>query len=57
MPDLEVPAAQALQTAYAAILRTLAAQATDPEEAGQLRHWLALAEKGESDPPSYEMRH
>jgi len=57
MPDLEVPAAQALQTAYAAILRTLAAQATDPEEAGQLRHWLALAEKGESDPPVYEMRH
>jgi C-terminal processing protease CtpA/Prc len=55
-PDIEVPAAQAQQTAYVAILRKLAAETTDPEETEQLRHWLALAEQGQSDPPVYEMR-
>lgn len=55
-PDIEVPAAQAQQTAYAAILRTLADQAKDPREVQQLRKWLALAEKGESESPVFEMR-
>jgi hypothetical protein len=55
-PDIEVPAAQAQQTAYVAILRSLAAQVADPEDAARLRKLLALAEKGESEPPTYEMR-
>ncbi|CAN5412476.1 S41 family peptidase [soil metagenome] len=56
-PDVEVPAADAQRVAYVAILRLLAAQATDPERAGALNRWLAMAEKGESPIPVYEMRH
>lgn len=57
-PDIEVPAAQAQQTAYVAILRTLATagQMSDPRDAERLRKLLALAEKGESEAPVYEMR-
>lgn len=55
-PDIEVPAAQAQQTAYVAILKTLAAEAKDPRDAGRLKELLALAEKGESPAPVYEMR-
>ncbi len=55
-PDIEAPAAQAQQVAYVAILRTLSSQSADPEEAQHLRKLLALAEKGESEPPVFEMR-
>jgi hypothetical protein len=55
-PDIEAPAAQAQQVAYVAILRTLSDQAADPEQAQHLRKWLALAEKGESEAPVFEMR-
>jgi hypothetical protein len=52
-PDITVPAAKAEQTAYVAILKTLLAKATDPEEREGLQHVLANAEKGETDPPNY----
>jgi hypothetical protein len=52
-PDIAVSAAKAQQTAYAAILRTLLAQATDPDQREELQHDLANAEKGEIDPPNY----
>lgn len=55
-PDIEVPAAEAQQTAYVAILRTLAAQASDPRDGEQLRRLLAMAEKGEREAPVYELR-
>jgi hypothetical protein len=55
-PDIETPAAQAQQVAYVAILKVLASQTKDPREAGQLKELLALAEKGESPTPVYEMR-
>jgi hypothetical protein len=56
-PDVEVSAAQAQQTAYVAILRTQVAKAADPEDKEHLSKLLALAEKGESEPPSYKMMH
>jgi len=52
-PDIAVPAANAQQAAYVAILKTLLAKATDPEERDGLQHVLANAEKGETDPPNY----
>jgi Peptidase family S41/N-terminal domain of Peptidase_S41 in eukaryotic IRBP len=55
-PDIEAPAAQAQQVAYVAILRMLSSQAEGPEKAERLRKWLALAEKGESEPPVFEMK-
>jgi Peptidase family S41/N-terminal domain of Peptidase_S41 in eukaryotic IRBP len=55
-PDIEAPAAQAQQVAYVAILRTLSGQAAEPEEVKHLRKLLALAEKGESEPPVFEMK-
>ena len=56
-PDLAVPAAQAQQAAYVAILREQVAKVTDPDDNAHLRKLLALAEKGESEPPVYKMRH
>jgi hypothetical protein len=56
-PDINVPAAPAQQTAYVAILRTLADKSTDPEEREYLQKILALAEKGESEKPTYTIRH
>jgi hypothetical protein len=55
-PDVEAPAALAQQVAYVAILRAQVARTTDPEDNAHLRKILALAEKGESEPPSYQMR-
>jgi hypothetical protein len=54
-PDIAVPAAQAEQTAYVAILRNLLAAAKDPEERGDLQRILALAEKGETEKPVYTL--
>jgi hypothetical protein len=55
-PDVAAPAAQAQQVAYVAILRAQVAKVTDPEDKEHLQKLLALAEKGESEPPTYKMR-
>jgi len=55
-PDVAVPAAQALQTAHVAILRTLVASAQDEDARAQLRAALAMAEKGETPQPVYTPR-
>lgn len=55
-PDVAVPAAQARQTAYVAILRTLSASAIDAGRAEELKTLLARAEKGESETPVYTLR-
>lgn len=55
-PDIEVPAAQAQQAAYVAILKTLADKAGNPRQAKRLRELVAMAEKGETEAPVYEMR-
>jgi rhodanese-related sulfurtransferase len=55
-PDLAVPAAQALQTAHVAILRTLLASAKDNNERTQLQGLLAMVEKGETKAPVYTLR-
>lgn len=55
-PDIAVPAAQALQTAHIAILRTLVASAKDDTERARLQHELAMAEKGDSEKPVYTLR-
>jgi hypothetical protein len=55
-PDIAVPAAQALQTAHAAILRTLAASAKDDAERTTLQRQLALVEQGETEKPVYTLR-
>lgn len=52
-PDIAVAAANAQQTAYVAILQTLLANANDADQREELKHALASAEKGESDPPNY----
>jgi hypothetical protein len=54
-PDIEVPAAQAQQVAYAESLRSQIARSTDPHDIAQLRKWLDLAEKGETAAPIYSM--
>lgn len=56
-PDLAVPAAQAQQAAYVAILREQVTKVTDPDDNAHLRKLLALAEKGESEAPVYKMTH
>ena len=48
-PDIVVPASKALQTAYAAILRTLAPQAADVAKHEQLQQILLRIESGESE--------
>ena len=55
-PDVAVPAPQAQQAAYVAILRTQVDKVSDPDDQAHLKKLLALAEKGESEPPSYKMR-
>lgn len=55
-PDIVVPAADAKQTAYVTILHSLVASAPDARRAARLEQLLALAKKGESEPPVYTMR-
>ncbi len=55
-PDIAVPAAQALQTAHAAILRTLASATKDDKERTTLQRHLAMVEKGETEKPIYVLR-
>ena len=52
-PDIAVPAAQAQQAAYVAILRKLLAETKVPEIHDDLEHVLSNAEKGIVDPPNY----
>lgn len=52
-PDVAVPAALAQQTAYVMILRDLLAKSKDSEERQFLQKTLALAEKGEREPPNF----
>lgn len=52
-PDVVVPAAQAQQTAYAEILRTLAAKASDAQSREELNKILARVEKGEPEKVQY----
>lgn len=56
-PDVAVPAAQAQQTAYVAILRQLIATTTDPDIKQDRQDILAKAEKGQVDPPNYSPQH
>lgn len=55
-PDIAVPAADAQQTAYVAILRILATNETNPRQRESLQRTLSLAEKGESETPVYKLR-
>ncbi|HZX25778.1 MAG TPA: S41 family peptidase [Telluria sp.] len=55
-PDIAVPAAEALRTAHAGILRTLIASAKDEKERGELQRVLAMVEKGETEKPVYTLR-
>lgn len=55
-PDIAVPAAQALQTAHATILRTFVASAKDDDERKKLQGLLAMVEKGEAEKPVYTLR-
>lgn len=55
-PDVAVPAAQALQTAHAAILRNLVASAKDDSERTELQRLLTMVEKGETEKPVYTLR-
>ena len=52
-PDIAVPAAQALQTAHAAILRKLVSSANDDIKRTNLQRLMAMAEKGETEKPVY----
>lgn len=52
-PDLAVPAADAQKTAYAAALRTLVAEAKDPDEKAALAGTLHKVETGTLDAPNY----
>lgn len=55
-PDIAVPAAQALQTAHVAILRSLVSSAKADNERTKLQRVLAMAEKGEVEKPVYTLR-
>ena len=55
-PDIAAPAAQALQTAHAAILRNLVLSAKHDNERTELQRVLAMVEKGETEKPVYTLR-
>ena len=55
-PDVEVPAAQALQAAHLSALRALLVQAKDPGRTQHLQRLIAMVEKGETETPVYELR-
>lgn len=52
-PDVAVPAAEALKTAHAAILRDILAREKDAEYRKRLEAILARVEKGEAEAPRY----
>jgi C-terminal processing protease CtpA/Prc len=55
-PDVAVPAADAQQAAYLAILHELLAAATDPEQRDYLQHTLDQAQPGAKPAPDYARR-
>ena len=55
-PDVAVPAAQALQTAHAAILRNLVSSAKEDKDRTELQRLLAMVENGETETPVYTLR-
>ncbi|RYF05041.1 MAG: hypothetical protein EOO78_02520 [Oxalobacteraceae bacterium] len=55
-PDIAVPAAQALQTAHAAILRKLVSSAQEGDARTKLARLLAMVEKGDIEKPVYTLR-
>jgi hypothetical protein len=55
-PDVAVPAADALRTAHAAILRTQLAASKDPQEREYLQDTLEQVESGKVKAPVYSMR-
>lgn len=55
-PDLAVPAADALKTAYAAALKGIIQKEQDPDERRGLEAILTRVEKGEPETPSYAPR-
>jgi hypothetical protein len=55
-PDIAVPAAQALQTAHLAILRSLMSSAKDDMVRAQLQRLVVMVEKGETAKPVYTLR-
>lgn len=54
-PDIAVPAAQALQAAHVASLRSLVSSAQDATERAKLQRLLAMVGKGESEKPVYTL--
>lgn len=52
-PDVAVPAADAQKTAHAAILRTLLAASTNPDEKAELQELIASVEAGVAEVPNY----
>lgn len=55
-PDVAVPAAAAMKTAYLAILKDLVAKTTDTEQRERLKQTLARAEADEIDLPKFVPR-
>jgi hypothetical protein len=55
-PDIAVPAAQAQQTAHAAILRKLLEDNKDEDLRASLQRALAMVEKGETEPAVYTLK-
>lgn len=56
VPNVPVPAAEAMKTAYVAVLKSLLATATDPEQRDGLSGTLARVEKDEIQLPTYTPR-
>ena len=56
-PEIAVPAATAMKTAYVAILTDLIAKATDADRREELKATLARAENDELDLPKFVPRH
>lgn len=52
-PDIAVPAADAMKTAYVAILKALIPSTKDPDQRNERKRALARAEKGEEEKPVY----
>lgn len=50
-PDVEVPAAQALQAAHVSILRNMVSSAEEGDERKELQRLLTMVEKGETEKP------
>lgn len=56
-PDVIVPAADAMKTAYVTILQSLIAHTKDHDALNELNDALAKAQKGDEEKPDYSPRH